>query len=105
MFCLDPSNNNLQQQQQEHAGDEEARQLAERLAWVRQMRGAFSPEGICRPDGQIDQDFFKPKNIIIRLKDDEKWGPAQREALYKVGGCCLTRGCLLLMPCHGARLS
>ena len=31
------------------------------------------------------QDFFKPRNIIIRLRDEEKWGPPQREALYKVG--------------------
>lgn len=62
---------------------EEARQLAERLAWVRQMRAAFSPEGMCLPNGEIDQDFFKPRNIIIRLKEEEKWGPAQREALYK----------------------
>ena len=30
------------------------------------------------------QDFFKPKHIIIRLRDEEKWGPAQRDALYKV---------------------
>lgn len=30
------------------------------------------------------QDYFKPKHIIIRLRDEEKWGPAQREALYKV---------------------
>ncbi len=36
------------------------------------------------------QEFFKPRNIIIRLKEEEKWGPAQREALYKVGAalCC-----------------
>lgn len=71
---------------QQHAapaqcGDQE---LEERLAWVRQMRSKFSPEGMCGPDGEIDQAFFKPKNIIIRLKDDEKWGPPQREALYRV---------------------
>ncbi|PSC74381.1 hypothetical protein C2E20_2190 [Micractinium conductrix] len=65
------------------ADNEEARQLAERRAWVHHMRAAFSPEGMCRPDGEIDQDFFKPKNIIIRLKEDEKWGAAQREALYR----------------------
>ena len=35
--------------------NEEARQLAERRAWVHHMRAAFSPEGMCRPDGEIDQ--------------------------------------------------
>lgn len=40
------------------------------------------------------QDFFKPKHIIIRLRDEEKWGPAQREALYKVTVHAA------LSPCH-----
>jgi hypothetical protein len=48
------------------------------------MRGRFSPEGMCGLDGEVNQDYFKPKAIVIRLKDDEKWGPAQKEALYKV---------------------
>lgn len=65
-----------------HGNQQEA---ADRLEWVKQMRSAFSPEGMCKADGEVDQDFFKPKNIIIRLKDDEKWGAAQKEALYKVG--------------------
>lgn len=34
---------------------EEARQLADRLAWVHQMRAAFSPEGMCLRNGEIDQ--------------------------------------------------
>ncbi|EFN55627.1 hypothetical protein CHLNCDRAFT_133791 [Chlorella variabilis] len=63
-----------------HGNQQEA---ADRLEWVKQMRSAFSPEGMCKADGEVDQDFFKPKNIIIRLKDDEKWGAAQKEALYK----------------------
>jgi hypothetical protein len=58
--------------------------VEERLQWVKHMRSLFSPKGMCGPDGEVDQDFFKPKNIIIRLKDDEKWGAPQREALYKV---------------------
>ena len=57
---------------------------AERRQWVKSMRQQFSPEGMCGPDGEIDQDFFKPNNIILRLTDDAKWGAPQREALYKV---------------------
>ncbi|PRW58017.1 hypothetical protein C2E21_3709 [Chlorella sorokiniana] len=68
------------QQQQEQQGDAA---LQERIAWAARMRQQFSPEGMCHPDGSIDQDFFKPKHIIIRLRDEEKWGPPQREALYK----------------------
>ncbi|KAI7846094.1 hypothetical protein COHA_000355 [Chlorella ohadii] len=67
-------------QEQQEQGDAA---LQERIAWAARMRQQFSPEGMCRPDGSIDQDFFKPKHIIIRLRDEEKWGPAQREALYK----------------------
>ena len=48
---------------QQHAAPADV-SLQERLEWVKQMRGMFSPEGMCRPDGDIDQDFFKPKNII-----------------------------------------
>ena len=70
---------------QQHAAPADG-SMQERLEWVKQMRGQFSPEGMCGADGEIDQDFFKPKNIIIRLKDDEKWGPPQKEALYKVRG-------------------
>ena len=68
------------QQQAADAVDAEA----ERRQWVKTMRQQFSPEGMCGPDGEIDQDFFKPKSIILRLTDDEKWGAPQQEALYKV---------------------
>lgn len=47
------------------------------------MRKQFSPEGMCNEDGSINQDFFKPKKIIIQLTEDKKWGPAERDALYK----------------------
>ncbi|KXZ48497.1 hypothetical protein GPECTOR_27g667 [Gonium pectorale] len=33
-------------------------------------------------DGSINQDFFKPKRIVV-LQPRSKWGPQQREALYK----------------------
>lgn len=71
---------------QQHAAHQQhsQQQLNARLEWVRDMRGRFSPEGMCGLDGEVNQDYFKPKAIVIRLKDDEKWGPAQKEALYKV---------------------
>ena len=73
------------QQQQEQQEQPPPPSMEERLAWVQGMRAQFSPQGMCLPSGEIDQDFFKPKNIVIRLKEDEKWGAPQREALYKVG--------------------
>ena len=50
------------------------------------MRRQFSPAGVCCEDGSMNQDFFKPKRVIIQLTEDKKWGPPERDALYKVGG-------------------
>ena len=47
------------------------------------MRRKFSPEGMVLQDGSIDQDFFKPKKVIIQLTEDKKWGAAEKDALYK----------------------
>ena len=57
---------------------------AEKIAWSNKMRLQFSPEGMCHPDGSINQDFFKPKKIIIQLTEDKKWGEQEKNALYKV---------------------
>lgn len=46
----------------------------------------------------LTQDFFKPKNIIIRLKEDEKWGAPQREALYRVRACGPRAGSVTAPP-------
>jgi hypothetical protein len=59
--------------------------LAEKVVWAASMRRQFSPEGMCHEDGSINQDFFKPKKIIIQLTEDKKWGQPEKEALYKVG--------------------
>ncbi|GFR52356.1 hypothetical protein Agub_g14900 [Astrephomene gubernaculifera] len=56
--------------------------LAERQQYVIDMRRRFSPPSMLSPDGSINQDFFKPKRIVV-LQQRSKWGPAQREALYK----------------------
>lgn len=48
------------------------------------MRRQYSPEGMLHADGSINQDFFKPKRVVII--DDKKWGAAERDLLYKVGG-------------------
>lgn len=39
-------------QEQQQQGEAE---LQERIAWAARMRQQFSPEGMCRPDGSIDQ--------------------------------------------------
>ncbi len=79
------------------AQDSQHEAAADRLAWVRQMRGAFSPPNMCQADGEVAQEFFRPKNIVIRLTEQEMWGAAQKEALYKVNGCT-NRTILLLLP-------
>ena len=58
--------------------------MAEKIAWAAKMRQLLSPEGMCHEDGSINQDFFKPKKIIIQLTEDKKWGQPEKEALYKV---------------------
>lgn len=60
----------------------------EKIQWSNQMRQQFSPEGMCNEDGSINQDFFKPKRIIIQLTEDKKWGEPEKEALYKVRSRC-----------------
>jgi hypothetical protein len=56
----------------------------EKVSWTKEMRKRFSPDGVCNADGSINQEFFKPKRIIIQLSEDKRWGPAEKEALYKV---------------------
>lgn len=57
----------------------------DKVSWTKEMRKRYSPDGVCTADGSINQDFFKPKRIIIQLSEDKRWGPAEKEALYKVG--------------------
>lgn len=70
--------------------------MASNIAWVKDMRRQFSPKDLCSEDGEINQDFFKPKRIVIQLTDDKKWGNAERDALYHVRGAGLTPSAL---PC------
>lgn len=64
----------------------ESAQSSDRLDWVRQMRLNFSPTGMCNAEGDIVQDFFKPKTVILQLQEEQRWGDAEREALYQVCG-------------------
>ncbi len=62
-----------------------------RKAWVLQMRRAFSPPGMLLPDGGVNQDFFRPRRVV--LVQDRRWGDAERELLtqglekFGVGRC------------------
>lgn len=53
----------------------------ERLQWVHDMRAAFSPAAMLTDDGDIRQEFFKPKKVV--LVDDKKWGNVERDLLYE----------------------
>lgn len=54
---------------------------ADRVQWAASMRQRFSPAGMQNPDGSINQDFFKPKRVL--LVNERKWGDAERDALYR----------------------
>lgn len=54
---------------------------SERLAYVQDMRSRFSPPAMLALDGSIRQEFFKPEKVVIL--DDKKWGPAEKDLLYK----------------------
>ena len=57
--------------------------MATAIAWSNEMRLQFSPPEMCHEDGSINQDFFKPKKIIIQLTEERRWGDVEKEALYK----------------------
>lgn len=38
-------------------------ELGESKAWARMMRLKFSPPGMVREDGDINQDFFRPTKV------------------------------------------
>ncbi|EFJ46448.1 hypothetical protein VOLCADRAFT_105588 [Volvox carteri f. nagariensis] len=54
----------------------------DRLQYVIEMRRRYSPPGMVNSDGSINQEFFKPKRIVV-LQPRCKWGKPQRDALYK----------------------
>lgn len=66
--------------------------VQEKVSWANEMRLQFSPKGMCRDDGTINQDFFKPKRIIIQLTEARKWGEAEKIALLKVR--CAAYSCI-----------
>jgi hypothetical protein len=35
-----------------------------------------------QPDGAVDQQFFRPKQVVI-MNDAKKWGDAERDLLYQ----------------------
>jgi hypothetical protein len=43
------------------------RETDSRLNWVSEMRALFSPRGVQNEDGSINQEFFKPRQIIIQI--------------------------------------
>lgn len=57
---------------------------AAKIAWGNEMRRQFSPAGVSLEDGSINQDFFKPKKIIIQLNEAKRWGEQEKAALLKV---------------------
>lgn len=60
-----------------------SQQLAEKIAWGNSMRRQFSPQGVSLEDGSINQDFFKPKRIIIQLTEAKRWGESEKLALLQ----------------------
>jgi hypothetical protein len=69
--------------------------VEDKIAWGNEMRRRFSPKGVSLEDGSINQDYFKPKRIIIQLTEAKKWGESERIALLKVCGvvCTGSLGC------------
>lgn len=55
--------------------------LDQRIQWAISMRQKFSPSGMMNEDGSVNQDFFKPKRVVI--VNERRWGEAEKEALYK----------------------
>ena len=55
---------------------------ADRHQYIIDMRRIYSPPNMINADGSINQDFFKPKRIVV-LRPRCKWGKPQRDALYK----------------------
>jgi hypothetical protein len=68
--------------QRQHTRSAVADASDERVEWAKQMRLQFSPAGMLQPDGAIDQQFFRPKQVVI-MHDAKKWGDAERELLYQ----------------------
>ena len=60
-----------------------SQQLAEKIAWGNSMHLQFSPQGVSLEDGSINQDFFKPKRIIIQLTEAKRWGESEKLALLQ----------------------
>ena len=58
--------------------------IDDKVAWGNEMRRRFSPPGVSLEDGSINQDYFKPKRIIIQLTEAKKWGESEKIALLKV---------------------
>eukprot|EP00873_Tetraselmis_striata_P003650 jgi/Tetstr1/423914/TSEL_014537.t1 len=58
-------------------------QVSERDAWANKMRRLLSPPGMLAEDGSINQDFFKPKRVIVVDREAGKWGEAESALLYQ----------------------
>jgi len=67
----------------QQSGDGRSQQLEEKVAWGNSMRRQFSPQGVSLEDGSINQDFFKPKRIIIQLTEAKRWGESEKLALLQ----------------------
>eukprot|EP00803_Ostreobium_quekettii_P011397 evm.model.scf_473.1 EVM.evm.TU.scf_473.1 scf_473:766-1555(+) len=52
-----------------------------RIAWAAQMRLKFSPPAILKPDGTIDQGFFKPEKVIVL--EERLWGDSEQDKLFE----------------------
>jgi hypothetical protein len=43
---------------------------SKQLEWVKSMRKQFSPPGLLTPEGEINQDYFKPTQVPILKPND-----------------------------------
>ena len=55
----------------------------QRQEWAAAMRQLFSPPEMNNKDGTINQDFFKPKKVVLQ-QDKRRWGDTEKEKLVEV---------------------
>mmetsp|Transcript_16492 Transcript_16492/g.49377 ORF Transcript_16492/g.49377 Transcript_16492/m.49377 type:complete len:370 (-) Transcript_16492:415-1524(-) len=52
-----------------------------RHEWARQMRLLLSPPEMLLPSGDIDQEYFRPHQVVDEV--ERKWGTEERDLLYQ----------------------
>lgn len=67
----------------QHSEGTVSHDVDDKVAWGNSMRRQFSPPGVSLEDGSINQEFFKPKRIIIQLTEAKRWGESEKLALLQ----------------------